>query len=121
MKDLNVPDFFFVFKNFKKMKKGKTMNKNSIKKICKVFVKHHLIARYGSVPLLSSSDIPHLLQDLQRSELGCTSPPPPPSIYLVITISHLTASDCFHVHFVQVLGGTSTMMFAMERSTAEVI
>lgn len=61
------------------------------------------MASYGSVFLLSGSHIPHLLQELGLRDVPC-------KFYLVITIPHLKASDCFHVHFVDVLGCISVIL-----------
>ena len=56
---------------------------------------------YDSVFLLSGSDIPHLLHELERSELGCVwdLTHSLPQIYLVITISHFKGFWLFSCSF----------------------
>lgn len=103
-----------IFKNFKKMKKGKITNKNSIK-ICKVFVTSLSEIQQCFPPLwLRHSSFAAGAGEVRAGIKRC-----PPQIYLVITIPHLKASDCFNVHFVKVLGCISTIliwaMFAIER------
>ena len=99
-----------IFKNFKKMKKGKITNKNSIK-ICKVFV----TSLNGKLrQCLSPLWLGHSSFAAGAGIKRC-----PLQIYLVITIPQLKAFDCFQVHFVDVLGCISIIwfweMFALER------
>lgn len=77
------------------------MNKNSIK-ICKVFVTSlNSELRQCFPPLwLRHSSFAAGAGEIRAGIKRC-----PPQIYLVITIPHFKkASDCFHVHFVEVLG-----------------
>lgn len=88
------------------MKKGKIMNKNSIK-ICKVFVTSLNSKLRQCFPSLWFR---HSSFAAGAGEARAGVKRYPPQIYLVITIPHVKASDCFHVHFVEVLGCISVIL-----------
>lgn len=83
------------------------MNKNSIN-ICKVFVTSLDDEFCQCFPALW---LRHSSFAARAGEVRAGIENGPPQMYLVITIPHFTASDCFHVHFVEVMGCISIILF----------
>lgn len=89
-----------IFKNFKKdLKKAKIIKKKNSIKICKVFVTSLNSKLQQCFPPVW---LRHSLFAAGAGELRAKIKRCPPQIHLVINTPHFKASDCFHVHFVEV-------------------